>query len=214
MEVVGIVSDTRQSLASESAAEMYVPYRQVDKVLPVFALSLLVRTSADPEQQIAAIRSIAHRLDPNQPITNFRTMEENISRSIAQPRFRTILLGVFAGVALALAAVGIFGVMAYSVTQRSREMGVRMALGASRQSVLQLVLGHGLRLTLLGVAIGTAASFALTRYLSSLLFNVPPHDPATLLSVAGGLVLVSLCACYLPARRATLIDPMVSLRQE
>lgn len=214
MEVVGIIADTRQSLASESAAEMYVPYRQADKVLPVFALSLLVRTSADPEQQIAAIRSIAHRLDPNQPITNFRTMEENISRSVAQPRFRTILLAVFAGVALALAGVGIFGVMAYSVTQRSRELGVRMALGASRPRVLQLVLGHGLRLTLLGVAIGTAASFALTRYLSSLLFNVPPHDPVTLLSVAGGLVLVSLCACYLPAHRATLIDPMRSLRQE
>lgn len=214
MEVVGIVADTRQSLASESAAEMYVPYRQADKVLPVFAMSLLARTSSDPEKQVAAIRAIAHRLDPNQPITNFRTMEDNISKSVAQPRFRTILLAIFAGVALALAAVGIFGVMAYSVTQRNREMGVRMALGASRGRVLQLVLAHGLRLTLLGVAIGAAASFALTRYLSSLLFNVPPHDPVTLLSVAGGLVLVSLCACYLPARRATLIDPVVSLRQE
>lgn len=214
MEVVGIVADTKQSLASEAATEMYVPYRQADKVLPVFAMSLLVRTSSDPVTQTSAVRSIAHDLDPNQPLTNIRTMEQNISGSVAQPRFRTVLLTVFAAIALTLAAVGIFGVIAYTVTQRTREIGVRVALGASRGQVLQLVISSGLRLTMIGVAIGIAGSFALTRYLSSMLFNVPPHDPVTLMGVALGLVLVSLCACYLPARRATRIDPVVALRTE
>jgi len=141
-------------------------------------------------------------------------MEQNIARSVAEPRFRTVLLAIFAGLALALAAVGIFGVMAYSVAQRTRELGVRMALGATRGRVLQLVVGHSLRLTLIGVTIGIAASLAVTRYLSSMLFNVPPHDPMTLAALAAGLVVVSLGACYLPARRATLINPISALREE
>lgn len=213
MEIVGIVGDVKQSLASESATEMYVPYRQADKILPVFAMSLVMRTAGDPIAQASAIRAVARRLDRNQPITGIRTMDQNISGSVAEPRFRTILLAVFAGVALTLAAIGIFGLMAYSVAQRTRELGVRMALGASPGNVLRLVLLHGAGLTLLGVAIGVAASFALTRYLSSLLFNVPPHDPLTLAAVGAGLVVVSLGACYLPARRATLIDPIVALRE-
>jgi len=214
MEVIGIVADTKQSLASESAAEMYVPYRQADGVLPVAAMSLVVRTAADPLAQSGAIRTIAHDLDPNQPITNVRTMEQNIAKSVAEPRFRTVLLAIFAGIALALAAVGIFGVMAYSVTQRTRELGVRMALGASPGRVLRLVVGQGLHLTLIGIVIGTFGSFAVTRYLSSMLFNVRPYDPATLVEVAVGLVIVSLVASYLPARRATLIDPIAALREE
>ena len=141
-------------------------------------------------------------------------MEQNIARSVAEPRFRTVLLAIFAGLALALAAVGIFGVMAYSVVQRTRELGVRMALGATRGRVLRLVVGHGLRLALIGVTIGIAASLAVTRYLSSMLFNVPPHDPMTLAALAAGLVVVSLGACYLPARRATLINPISALREE
>ena len=145
---------------------------------------------------------------------NIRTMEQNIARSVAEPRFRTVLLAIFAGLALALAAVGIFGVMAYSVAQRTRELGVRMALGATRGRVLRLVVGHGLRLALIGVTIGIAASLAVTRYLSSMLFNVPPHDPMTLAALAAGLVVVSLGACYLPARRATLINPISALREE
>ena len=213
MEVVGVVGDVKQSLASESSTEMYVPYRQADKVLPVFAMSLVVRTVGDPLVLAGAIRAIAHELDPNQPITGIRTMEQNISQSMSEPRFRTVLLAVFAGVALALAAVGIFGVMAYSVAQRTRELGVRVSLGASRGLIFQLVLIRGLHLTLLGLAIGLAATFALTRYLSSLLFNVPAYDPLTLVCVASGLLLVSLCACYLPARRAMLVDPIVALRQ-
>jgi len=141
-------------------------------------------------------------------------MEDNIAQSISQPRFRTILLAVFAGIALVLAAVGIFGVMAYSVAQRTRELGLRIALGASRGRVLQLVLAHAVRLTLVGVAIGLVATFLLTRYVSSLLFNVPAYDPMTLVGVVAALIVISLCACYLPARRATLVDPIVALREE
>jgi putative ABC transport system permease protein len=214
MEIVGIVADVKQSLASESSSEMYVAYRQADQVLPVLTLSLVVRTAGDPLTQTNSIRSVVHDIDPNQPVTGIRSMEENITQSISQPRFRTVLLAVFAGIALVLAAVGIFGVMAYSVAQRTRELGLRMALGSSRSRVLQLVLGHGVRLTLVGVAIGLVATFFLTRYVSSLLFNVPAYDPMTLVGVVAALIVISLCACYLPARRATLVDPIVALREE
>lgn len=214
MEVVGVVADVKQSLATESSTEMYVPYHQADKVLPVFAMSLVVRTVGDALVQASAVRAIAHGLDPNQPITGIRTMEQNISQSVSEPRFRTILLAIFAGIALALAAVGIFGVMAYTVVQRTRELGVRISLGASRGLIFQLVLRRGLVLTAVGLAIGLVATFALTRYLSSLLFNVPSYDPLTLVCVTAGLLVVSLIACYLPARRATLVDPIIALRQE
>jgi putative ABC transport system permease protein len=214
MEIVGIVADVKQSLASEASSEMYVPYRQADQLLPISTLSLVVRTTGDPLAQASSIRSVVHNIDPNQPVTAIRSMEENIAQSISQPRFRTVLLAVFAGIALVLAAVGIFGVMAYSVAQRTRELGLRMALGASRARVLQLVLVYGVRLTLVGVAIGLVATFLLTRYVSSLLFNVPAYDPMTLVDVVAALIVISLCACYLPARRATLVNPIVALREE
>jgi len=214
MEIVGIIADVKQSLASESSTEMYVPYRQADKVLPVSAMSIVVRTTGDPLAQANSIRALVHGLDPDQPITGIRTMEENVSRSMAEPRFRTVLLTIFAGIALMLAAVGIFGVMAYSVSQRTRELGVRMALGASRRRVLFLILADGMRLTLVGAAIGLTATFFVTRYLSGLLFNVPPYDPITLVGVVAALVGISLCACYIPARHATLVDPIVALRGE
>jgi putative ABC transport system permease protein len=214
MEVVGIVADVKQSLASESSTEMYVPYRQADALLPVTTMSMVLRTAGDPLTQANSLRVLAHGIDPSQPITGIRTMEQNVSRSISEPRFRTVLLAIFAGIALVLAAVGIFGVMAYSVAQRTREIGLRMALGASRSRVLLLILAQGAGLTLMGVAIGLVVTFLVTRYLSSLLFNVPPYDPMTLAGVVGGLVIISLCACYLPARRATLVDPIVALREE
>ncbi|HVG91024.1 MAG TPA: ABC transporter permease, partial [Alphaproteobacteria bacterium] len=214
MEIVGIIADVKQSLATESSLEMYLPYRQADQVLPVTTLSLVVRTAGDPLAQAQSLRSVVRNIDPNQPITAVRSMEENISQSISQPRFRTVLLAVFAGIALVLAAVGIFGVMAYSVAQRTRELGLRMALGASRGQVLQLVLAHGVRLTLIGVAIGLVCTFLLTRYVSSLLFNVPAYDPMTLVGVVAALIAISLCACYIPAHRATLVDPIVALREE
>jgi putative ABC transport system permease protein len=214
MEIVGIVADVKQSLASESSSEMYVPFRQADLVLPVLTMSLVVRTAGDPLAQTNSIRSVVHNIDPNQPVTAIRSMDENVAQSVSAPRFRTVLLSVFAGIALVLAAVGIFGVMAYSVAQRTRELGLRIALGASRGRVLQLVLAHGVRLTLVGVGIGLVATFLLTRYVSSLLFNVPPYDPMTLVGVVAALIVISLCACYLPARRATLVDPIVALRDE
>ena len=214
MEIVGIVGDVKQSLASESSTEMYVPFRQADQVLPVLTMSLVVRTAGDPMAQTNSIRSVVHNIDANQPITAIRSMDENVAQSVSAPRFRTVLLSVFAGIALVLAAVGIFGVMAYSVAQRTRELGLRIALGASRGRVLQLVLAHGVRLTLVGVGIGLVATFLLTRYVSSLLFNVPPYDPMTLVGVVAALIVISLCACYLPARRATLVDPIVALRDE
>ena len=214
MQIVGVVADVKQSLASESTAEMYVPYRQADSLLPVFALSLVVRTAGDPMAQANSIRALVHGIDANQPITGIQTMEGNVSQSIAEPRFRTVLLAIFAGIALALAAVGIFGVMSYSVAQRTRELGLRIALGSSRSHALQLIMAHGLRLTVAGVAIGLAATFLLTRYVSSMLFNVPPYDPMTLVGVVAVLFVISLCACYLPARRATLVDAIVALREE
>ncbi|HKV95699.1 MAG TPA: ABC transporter permease [Candidatus Angelobacter sp.] len=214
MEIVGVVADVKQSLASESSSEMYVPYRQADQLIPVLTLSLVVRTAGDPLAQTNAIRSVVHNIDPNQPVTAIRSMQENVAQSVSEPKFRTVLFSVFAGIALVLAAVGIFGVMAYSVAQRTRELGLRMALGASRGRVLQLVLINGVQLTLMGVGIGLVATFFLTRYVSSLLFNVPRYDPITLVGVVVALVIISLCACYIPARRATLVDPIVALRDE
>jgi putative ABC transport system permease protein len=214
MEIVGVIGEVKQSLASESAAEMYVPYRQADAVLPVVTMSIVVRTAGDPLQQASAIRAVARRIDPNQPITGIQSMEQNVAKSISEPRFRTVLLGIFAAIAVVLAAIGIFGVMGYSVAQRTRELGVRVALGASRGRLLQMVLAQGARLTLLGTAIGVAASFAGTRYLSTMLFNVRPYDAMTLIEVSAGLVLVALCACYIPAWRATRISPSQALREE
>jgi predicted permease len=214
MRIVGIVADVKQSLDSDSSTEMYVPYRQADELLPVGALSVVVRTAGDPLALANAIRARVHGLDPMQPITGVRTMEENVSRSMTEPRFRTVLLTIFAGIALVLAAVGIFGVMAYSVTQRTRELGLRMALGASREDVLLMVLAQGLRLTLAGIGIGLAGTFFLTRYVAGMLFNVPPYDPLTLAGVIFALMIISLCACYLPARRATMVDPIEALREQ
>jgi len=214
MEVVGVVGDVKTGLASEAPTEMYVPIRQGNQVLPVFALSYCMRTASDPLTLANAFRSAVHEIDPNQPVVKIRTMEQNIATSIAQPRFRTLLLAVFAGVALALAGVGIYGVISYSVTQRRREIGIRMALGSSPEAVFRLVVGDGLRLALIGVVIGIAAAISLARYLATLLFNVRAHDPATLASVAVMLLAIALAASAMPARRATKVDPMVALRTE
>lgn len=214
MEVVGVVGDVKEALGNDAKSEFYVPYRQADQVLPVLGLAFLLRTAGDPISLTSAFRNAVHEINPDQPVVKIRSMDENVAQSVSQPRFRTVLLGIFAGVALALAAIGIFSVMAYAVTQRTRELGVRMALGASRERILALVIGHGALLTILGVIAGLVASALLTRYLASLLFGIGRFDLPTLILMAAFVVLVSLAACYIPARRATRVDPMIALRYE
>lgn len=214
MEIVGVVGDVKESLANDVSAEMYLPLRQGDKVLPIFLVSIAVRTPADPLILAASMRRAIQGIDPNQPVVKTRTMEEVMSESAAQPRFRTILLTTFAGMALMLSAIGVFSVMAYSVAQRRRELGVRIALGASRREILHLVLGEGMKLTCIGLAFGLLAAFALTRYLGSMLFGIRRFDPVTLVAMSLIIITVSLLAAYIPARRATRVDPMVALRCE
>jgi putative ABC transport system permease protein len=210
--VVGVVSDVRQSgLAGEVMLEVYNPeLEEMDDD----ALSFLIRADGEPTQIISAVRGVVAEVDPNQPLHNLMTMERRLANTTTSRRLNTALLGSFAGVALLLAAVGIYGVMSYAVTQRRREIGVRMALGAQRSDVLGLIIHGGLRLTLLGVASGLVGAFALTRYLSSLLFSVKATDPVTFLGVGLTLTGVALLACWLPARRAAKVDPMVALRNE
>ena len=163
---------------------------------------------------LQAVLTVLMGLDKDQPISQVRTMEEVVALPLAQQRFSMVLLGIFAGLALTLAAVGIFGVISYSVAQRTHEIGIRMALGAQRHDVLRLVVGQGFVLALIGVTVGLAAAFGLTRLMSSLLFGVRSTDPATFAIVSIALTGVALLASYIPARRATKVDPMVALRYE
>ena len=177
-------------------------------------VNVLVRTSVEPLSLAGAVRNQIAALDKDQAVFNVRTMEEALSRSVAARRFSMILLGVFAMLALVLAAVGIYGVISYSVAQRTREVGIRMALGARTIDVIKLVVRDGLKLVLIGVGVGLAGALALTRLMTTLLFGVTPTDTVTYATVALGLVLVALIACCIPARRATKVDPLVALRFE
>jgi putative ABC transport system permease protein len=214
MEIVGVVGDVLQGLGLDPKAEMYLPYRQADQVLPVFQLSVVLRTAGDPLLQASALRSALAEIDPNQPLVRVRTMEDNMAATVAQPRFRTWLIGIFAALALLLAAVGIYGVMSYSVTQRTNEIGIRVALGAQPSDVFRIVVGEGLRLALLGVGVGLVAALILTRVLQSFLYGISASDPLTFAGVAVLLTLVGVAASFFPARRATRVDPIVALRYE
>jgi len=212
--VVGIVGDLKQDLAGEPTAEMYLPVRQGDSLLPVFALSVVLRTERDPSSEASALRSAVREINPDQPVVRVRTMEDNISASVSEPRFRATLLTIFAATASVLAIVGLYGLMVYSVTQRVPEIGIRMTLGAKRSDVLGMVIAQGLKLALCGVLIGVLGSLALGRILSGFLYGVSPSDPPTILGVAALLLLVALVASYLPARRAARVDPIVALHYE
>ena len=211
MTVVGVVGNTRhEGLSQETESEFYVPYLQ----LTGNSMQLAVRTTADPDSVVSAVRAQVKDVDPEEPLYHVITLEQVLSESLAPRRFNMLLLGIFAGIALALATIGIYGVMAFTVTQRTHEIGIRMALGAERGNVLALIVRQGLRLTLLGVALGIAGAWALTSFLASFLFGVAPRDPATFGLVSLAMVGVSVLACYVPARRATRVDPIVALRYE
>ena len=214
MEIVGVVGDVHFGLGTDPQAEMYLPYRQADLLLPVFQLSVVLRTAGDPALQTSALRSALAEIDPNQPLVKVRTMEENMATTVAQPRFRTWLIGILAMLALVLAAVGVYGVMSYTVTQRTSEIGVRVALGAQPKDVFRIIVGEGLRLALFGVGVGLVAALVLTRLLQSFLFGISAYDPVTFIAVSLLLTLVAAAASYFPARRATRVDPMIALRYE
>jgi putative ABC transport system permease protein len=214
MEIVGVVGDVHSGLDTDPQAEMYLPYRQADLLLPVFQLSVVMRTAGDPSLQTAALRSALAEIDPNQPLVKVRTMEENMATTVAQPRFRAWLIGILAILALVLAAVGVYGVMSYTVTQRTNEIGIRVTLGAQPQDVFRIIVGEGLRLALFGVGVGLVAALALTRLLQSFLFGVSAYDPFTFIGVSVLLTVVAAAASYFPARRATRVDPMIALRYE
>jgi putative ABC transport system permease protein len=208
-EIIGVVGDVRhRGLSSGLRQTLYFPSLRLGYA------NLVIRTTNDPVSLAAAMRREVAAIDPNQPVANIKTMERWVAESVAQPRFRTLLLGIFSAVALILSVVGIYGVMAYAVSQRTREIGIRLALGAQTGAVLKLALGQGMKLAGLGVAIGLLASLALTRLIKNLLFGVSATDPLTFAVIALLLTGVALLACYFPARKATKVDPLSALRRE
>jgi putative ABC transport system permease protein len=210
-EIVGIVGDVKQNgLTKETRPHTYEPFAQA----PDRFMTLIVRSTSDPLPLVPAIRSKVLELDNELPLQRVTALDRMISDSIRQQRFTSVVLSVFAGVALLLAAAGLYGVISYSVAQRTHELGIRVALGAQVKDVLGLVLRQGMTFVLVGEVLGIIGAFALTRLLSGLLFGVTPTDAPTFLAVTVGLTLVALLACYIPARRATKVDPLVALRYE
>ncbi|MBX3277644.1 MAG: ABC transporter permease [Acidobacteria bacterium] len=210
-EIVGVVGDVKHTALDAPVREMvYWPHPELAYPL----MTLMVRTDSDPLALAGAIRREVASLDPDQPISHVRTMEQLLAASTARARFGATLLGIFAGVAMLLAAIGIYGVMSYTVAQRRREIGIRMALGANGRDVVRLVLRNGMMLAATGIGIGLPAAFALARLMSGMLFGIEATDPLTFITVALLLAGAAFAACYLPARRATRVDPMIALRYE
>jgi putative ABC transport system permease protein len=215
IEIVGIAGNVLQAPDSDAKAEAYVPYEQYPD--PFFApayrnVKLVARTARDSAAVAPSLRQMIHALDPNQPVVNVRSMETVIDLAVAQPRFRTVLLGLFAGAALALAAVGLYGLLAHGVAQRRREFGVRLALGAPPERLQALVVREGLRLTAIGIAFGAYAAQLAARLMGSVLFAVTPWDPAAWALAVGALALTALLATWIPSRRAVRVDPAEALR--
>jgi predicted permease len=208
LSVVGVVADVKQfGLDGEPTFDIYLP-RYGSRMY------LVIRTHSEPASLAAAVRAEIRKEDKDLPISKVQTMEQLLSDSVSPRRFSGMLLGLFAALALILAIVGIYGVISHSVSQRTHELGLRMALGAKQSDILQLVLKQGLRLILTGLTVGLLAAFAMSRFLSSLLLGVSPTDLPTFVGVSLLLTGVALLACYIPARRATKVDPMVALRYE
>ncbi len=221
-EIVGIVGHVKHwGLDSDTSsgiqAQMYVPFMQIpDKFMPLVAsaVNVVLRSRGEPLSLVSGIRSAMNRINSQQVVYGTQTMDEVISDSLAARRFSMTLLGLFAALALVLSSIGIYGVISYLVGQRTQEIGIRVALGAQRNDVLRLVLSEGAKMAAIGVAIGLAAAFALTRHMDKMLYGVSATDPPTFVGVAAVLLAVALLACYIPARRAMRVDPMVALRYE
>jgi putative ABC transport system permease protein len=216
LSIVGVVQDVKQNAPDEETKPaLYVNYLQPP--LPGWKFQymfLVVRAQSDSLSLMPALRNAVQSLDKNQPVYRVTTMEQLLARSVAARKFSLLLMALFAALALALSAIGLYGVLAYAVTQRRREIGIRMALGAQRNDVLKMVAKQGMALALIGIAVGLSASFALTRLMKTLLYGVSPTDPLTFAVIALLLVFVALLACWIPARRATKVDPITALRFE
>jgi len=211
LTIVGLAADVKESgLNSDTEGGLYVPYVR----MPVPRMTLVLRTGPEPLGLAAAASAELRRVDSEQAVSGISTLEQLLSETVAQPRFNTWLLALFALLALLLASVGIYGVIAYAVTARTPEIGLRLALGARPRDVLRLVVGQGMKPVAAGLALGLIAALGLTRWLKTLLFGVEATDPLTYAVIAALLAAVALVACYLPARRATRVDPLVALRHE
>ena len=210
-EIIGVVADVKfNKLSSENKAELYMPQTQA----PLGGMTIVARSEMKPEALLPALRQTVESLDKDLPLYQTRPMEQYIAAAVAQPKLNMTLLAFFAGVAVVLTGVGIYGVMAYSVAQRTQEIGIRIALGAQKFDVLRLIVGQGLRLVSLAMVLGLIAAFMLTKSLGSLLYGVGATDLATLGSVAAVLASIAVVACWLPARRASGVDPMTALRAD
>jgi putative ABC transport system permease protein len=213
--IVGVIADVKDSdFATAPRPEAYAPWTQTRTEGWNNALLLAIRTTTPPTSLIAAVRDQIRQVDAEQAITQIQPLTDIVARRLSQPRFSTLLLGLFAALAVMLAAVGLFGLLSHLVTLRTHELGIRLALGAERRDVLRMVITQGLTLAMIGLAIGLAGALALGPVLRAQLFGIEPTDPATLTTVAAGLQMVALIACYVPARRATRVDPMIALRQQ
>jgi predicted permease len=214
LEIVGVARDARFSSPRDAADPMvFLSAFQLESVM-TSVNEIEIRTAGDPTSVTGEVRQAIHQIDANLPITNVTTLAEQVSNSMGPQRLISALTVLFGIVGLALACVGLYGIMAYNVARRTHELGVRMALGAQKGEILKMIMGHGLRLTLIGLAIGAAGALALTRLMTNLLYGVKPSDPLTFIAVSVLLALVALLACYIPARRAMKVDPMVALRYE
>jgi ABC-type antimicrobial peptide transport system permease subunit len=217
LTIVGVVRDVKQGgLDEDTGTEVYFLYPQVGRAVGFAprSMNIVVRTAGDPLALSSAVRSEVRTLDPSLPVANLASMEEVLSTSLARPRFLTLLLGIFAAVALVLAAIGTYGVMSYSVAERRKEIGIRMALGAQASSVLRMILRQGVVTAGLGIVIGLLGAFALSSMLQAMLFNISSTDATAFVVAPLTLAVVALIACYAPALRATRVDPAGVLKQD